>query len=271
MLLFGLALTLLFSAVSIFVFRTPHLGTSEPAPLTRFFLVALRLAIGWHFFVEGMDKLNAPAWSSEPYLREATGPLAPRFRDLAGDRLLDKLTVGENGAFPEELAVEWQATFDAYKQFYEWTPEQTQQAEVVFDQAKANTKTWLTSGEKVVQKISEYPPPLMVSMTVPERLKVVQALEAQVHEIEEVLLPRYGTDAFAKLKTAKANLAKWRGELKADLDKQTVEFKQALRDKVLVPIAVAASSGIPAPQEQSQRSSQGSASVSADNLSPGAA
>ena len=56
-------------------------------------LVLLRLAIGWHFFIEGMDKLHTPTWTSAGYLREATGPLAPRFRALAGDTLVQILAV----------------------------------------------------------------------------------------------------------------------------------------------------------------------------------
>src|SRR5438067_1796018 len=63
--------------------------------LTRVFLVLLRLAIGWHFFFEGIEKIrsvdsvgptttNRP-WSSQPYLRESTGPLAPYFHGIAGD------------------------------------------------------------------------------------------------------------------------------------------------------------------------------------------
>ena len=62
--------------------------------LTRVFLVLLRLAIGWHFFFEGIEKIrsvqlgptttNRP-WSSQPYLRESTGPFAQYFRNIAGD------------------------------------------------------------------------------------------------------------------------------------------------------------------------------------------
>src|SRR2546423_15245979 len=51
---------------------------------TRFFLVLLRLSIGWHFLVEGIDKGKNPRWTSEAYLRESIGPLAPEFRALAG-------------------------------------------------------------------------------------------------------------------------------------------------------------------------------------------
>jgi uncharacterized membrane protein YphA (DoxX/SURF4 family) len=59
-----------------------------------FFLILLRLAIGWHFYVEGAKKVkslqdeksltNTP-FSSAEYLRGSTGPLADLFRKQAGD------------------------------------------------------------------------------------------------------------------------------------------------------------------------------------------
>src|SRR5438105_13773954 len=120
MLLAGLTLTLILATISIFLARpstaSGPLAASGPHSLTRFFLVALRLSIGWHFFVEGMDKLHSTSWSSEAYLREATGPLGPEFRELAGDRLIDKLTLGST--FPAELEAEWRAYLEAVTRFY---------------------------------------------------------------------------------------------------------------------------------------------------------
>src|ERR1700681_2464686 len=84
---------------------------------TRIGLIVLRVVIGWHFLFEGVEKLQSTwdnqgpllfptaegfvlqrvfgeskelsdskaAWSSEGYLREAQGPLAPWFRRQAGD------------------------------------------------------------------------------------------------------------------------------------------------------------------------------------------
>ena len=61
--------------------------------LTRVFLVLLRLAIGWHFLFEGLEKINSVnlgptesnrPWTSKPYLRESTGPLADFFRRCPG-------------------------------------------------------------------------------------------------------------------------------------------------------------------------------------------
>jgi uncharacterized membrane protein YphA (DoxX/SURF4 family) len=59
-----------------------------------FFLLALRLAIGWQFLFEGLHKIHShyvgttetnKPFSSEPYFKEAPGPLAPYMRAMNGD------------------------------------------------------------------------------------------------------------------------------------------------------------------------------------------
>jgi uncharacterized membrane protein YphA (DoxX/SURF4 family) len=54
------------------------------------FLVLLRIAIGWHFLYEGLEKLESrqkggKSFSAEPYLRASTGPLGSYFRGLVPD------------------------------------------------------------------------------------------------------------------------------------------------------------------------------------------
>lgn len=48
-------------------------------------LVLLRLAIGWHFFKEGVSHYTDPAWSSEGFLRQAKGPLADAYQSMLPD------------------------------------------------------------------------------------------------------------------------------------------------------------------------------------------
>jgi hypothetical protein len=43
-------------------------------------MLALRCAIGWHFFSEGLAHKNDPKWSSEGFLRAAKGPLAGMYK-----------------------------------------------------------------------------------------------------------------------------------------------------------------------------------------------
>jgi uncharacterized membrane protein YphA (DoxX/SURF4 family) len=57
----------------------------------------LRIAIGWHFFYEGLAKLLHPGWTSAGYLKSSTGPLGTLFQWLASDNVrvayIDQLNV----------------------------------------------------------------------------------------------------------------------------------------------------------------------------------
>ena len=48
-------------------------------------LVALRFAIGWHFFYEGMSKAANAYWTSAGYLDQSQGFLSEWFVDMASN------------------------------------------------------------------------------------------------------------------------------------------------------------------------------------------
>jgi uncharacterized membrane protein YphA (DoxX/SURF4 family) len=48
-------------------------------------LVALRIGIGWHFYMEGVSKVTKGGFSSAGFLKAAEGPLAPKFQELLWD------------------------------------------------------------------------------------------------------------------------------------------------------------------------------------------
>lgn len=50
-----------------------------------FFLVALRIAIGWHFLYEGLVKVFSPSWTSSGYLMDSKGFLSPVYRAIAAN------------------------------------------------------------------------------------------------------------------------------------------------------------------------------------------
>ncbi|MEI8210581.1 MAG: hypothetical protein WCI02_00390 [Planctomycetota bacterium] len=50
-----------------------------------FFLVLLRMAIGWHFFQEGATKVREGKFSSTPFLAAAKGPFAKQFHSMIPD------------------------------------------------------------------------------------------------------------------------------------------------------------------------------------------
>ncbi len=67
---------------------------NRPDALTawqQFVLVLFRFSIGWHVFYQGLGKLQAAHWSSESYLRTATGPLGWVFQWMAGQTAWLKL------------------------------------------------------------------------------------------------------------------------------------------------------------------------------------
>jgi uncharacterized membrane protein YphA (DoxX/SURF4 family) len=221
--------------------------------LTCVFLVLLRLSIGWHFFFEGWEKIQSPSWSSEAYLRESQGPLAPQFRDLAGDRVLEQLTLqalpdGANAEttppssrFPPALAREWDAYLNRFKRHYELdtkpaTPDQPGQLEKTYQQAKDTTATWLANGKVTVVVESPLAPTARaeVEQTIPERLAAYRARLAEVRRLEEQERRDFGGQVNTDIAAAKAEANKIRGELAAGLRRQTESMKDALKS-VLTP------------------------------------
>lgn len=238
--------------------RSETIGIRVRAP-GKFFLVLLRIAIGWHFLVEGLDKYFAPAWTSEPYLREATGPLAPKFREMAGDKVLDEATLGEGKTFPPALSEEWQAYLDAFAKHYQLTDAQQKETQRIFDQSKAETLTWMLKPQSVV-KPSPVEPKITEELDIPKRAEQYRELRAKADE-EEAELPRRYREAkeFAEEKArgqamtkgekqaaekkwkeavwkkwldAKTDANKARGDLKKEIDLQTKAFKDALKAKL---------------------------------------
>jgi uncharacterized membrane protein YphA (DoxX/SURF4 family) len=68
--------------------------------------VALRLAVGWHFFREGADKITGGDFTSASFMESSKGPFAPAFRAMIWD--------GDGLARLDE-----KATLDAWNQYRE--------------------------------------------------------------------------------------------------------------------------------------------------------
>jgi uncharacterized membrane protein YphA (DoxX/SURF4 family) len=215
--------------------------------LTRVFLVVLRLVIGWHFLFEGVEKFRTDSWSSEAYLREASGPLAPEFHWLAGDPLVDRLTplpapAGQDPArvppherFPAALDRDWQTYFDAFVKHYQLDDRQRDLAAAKLAQRKDQTATWILNGPKNVIKPSPYGPPVVVEKETPERLREYEEKVRQAREYEANELPRsthtlFAGEMNATLRTLKGEANRMRADLRADLAEQTKQMKDALRE-----------------------------------------
>jgi uncharacterized membrane protein YphA (DoxX/SURF4 family) len=117
-----------------------------PGFLGAFFLVLLRIAIGWHFLTEGLDKVESTRHGKEPfsaeiYLRNSSGPLAPYFRGMLSDAnglaLLD----------PTRLKSGWSDTALRIEKHYGFTEDQKTKARTLLDESFAWADVWFNNYE----------------------------------------------------------------------------------------------------------------------------
>src|ERR1700722_12285225 len=104
-------------------------------------LVVLRLTIGWHFFSEGSKHLAEPHWSSEGFLRQAKGPLAPYYQSMlprayfglaaalhSGRQTADEVSA-ELDRWRAEVEAAWKSQVDAFGRHYKLDAEQKAEVE----------------------------------------------------------------------------------------------------------------------------------------------
>ena len=106
----------------------------------------LRIAIGWHFLYEGLEKIESThkggkPFTAEPYLRNATGPFAPYFRNLVPDvNSLDKLD-------PDRLKAAWAADVERLAAHYRFDKDQRDKAAAQLQQADDFAAIWFSDKE----------------------------------------------------------------------------------------------------------------------------
>ena len=224
--------------------------------LSRFFLILLRIAIGWHFLFEGIDKVESMRrgvtetsrpFSSAAYLNESSGPLSPYIKEQVGDpdkKAIDYLTPlstvsdskptqpGKQYLSPS-LVKEWDDYFQRYCDYYGISKVEGQmhKAQEEYEKAKDKAGLWLVKGGKDVEKEfskAAYKAPMSTHDRVEEFKKKLD----HIHELQDREIPLFNKDVEkARLQAAKAEASQMRNELLAEL-KQPMD--EALRD-VLTP------------------------------------
>ena len=136
--------------------------------LTAFFLILLRLAIGWHFAAEGYKKLEghwrgptetvlgvSKPFTSAGYFREGTGPLAKIIRQQVGDpdeEALQMLTPAPaespnappHTRTPPLLHQEWGEFVKRFGDHYGLNDEQRNKADEALTKTEDAAVDWLT-------------------------------------------------------------------------------------------------------------------------------
>jgi len=123
-------------------------------------LVILRVTIGWHFLYEGVWKIvNADQFSAAGFLGAAKGPAAPLFHwmvtDIDGRERL-ALTPGfdeEGNPFvtSEPYRNAWARLKDRVIDEYKLGPEQTAEAEKVFERYAESLRWYLTNNREEIE------------------------------------------------------------------------------------------------------------------------
>ncbi len=219
--------------------------------LTAFFLLLLRLAIGWHFAAEGFKKLDgywhwsgvtvvgkSKPFTSAGYFREGTGPLARYIRKETGDpddealalltaKPADSSNAPPHMRTPPLLAQEWGDYVRRFGDHFGFNDEQREKAKEALRRVEDAAVHWLTSNE-VTQKN-------LMAQTQEGRLPVPARLEQYKQKLEEWLEPKHshlvsiGSDAEStRLHNIKAEVVRLRVGLLNDLDEFTQELRKEL-------------------------------------------
>lgn len=210
---------------------------------TRFFLVLLRLAIGWHLFIEGATKLetwsvgptltNKP-FSSRGYLQQSQGPLGPLFRKMAGDPDTTLLTLLDTSQqpLPPALKNQWQDYVNRYADHYQLTQEQRQKADALLQQHLQSLETWFKAGNKEVTRDYSFAtttPTISNASRISSYRNKHQELRGYIDQWN-VLFSKDVTKS--RVSALRSEVTKLRTELQHDLDELQKKLGQEL-DKLL--------------------------------------
>lgn len=127
------------------------------------FLILLRLAIGWQFFIEGTEKVKkeytgetgtSKPFTSAGYFREAQGPIADQMREWIGDddqRLLQLIRLKPadqvdkvHERIPPALEKEWDHYFNEFVSHFQLDDAVRALAQTRLDQAKGDVVDWMS-------------------------------------------------------------------------------------------------------------------------------
>jgi uncharacterized membrane protein YphA (DoxX/SURF4 family) len=122
-----------------------------------FFLLALRLAIGWHFLFEGLHKIHSHSvgptetsrpFSSEPYFKVAPGPLGPYMRKQFGD---PEAEIATKVKAPKEITPAAFNKLSAEEQAAECPPKVAEKLDPLEEKAQAAVDAMKAEGAKELE------------------------------------------------------------------------------------------------------------------------
>jgi uncharacterized membrane protein YphA (DoxX/SURF4 family) len=208
--------------------------------LACFFLVVLRLVIGWHFAVEGVHKLrthqigktstNTP-WSSEPFFREGYGPAADWYRQMLG--ISDEATLSRlrerDGDMPVVVRREWLPYLATFTSHYTLSADQTAAIQAAFEPHQASMTAWLNGQAPSTVSKSVAWGTADVPQTLSERLADYESKKREIRETQQSEQTAFNKDVDrTRLRALKVESARMLNDIVAEVDRRTAEMKAAV-------------------------------------------
>jgi uncharacterized membrane protein YphA (DoxX/SURF4 family) len=205
-----------------------------------FFLVSLRLVIGWHFLVEGYHKIhsheigktsrNVP-WTGAGFFKEGHGPAAPIARavlELDDAAQLNRLTV-RDGAWSPGQAAEWDTFLERFVGHFGLSPDQKATAAAVVERHKKEALEWLAGNTPTTVAKDFAWGKVDLQLTVPARIAEARQKLKQVEETYDKLLPAFNRDVEkARLRSLKADASKAVADLVSEYESRLDAMKNEL-------------------------------------------
>jgi len=110
-------------------------------------LVLLRLTVGWHFYMEGLEKYQASNWSAASFFSSAKGPFAVHYREMVWD------ADGSLRLDQEKTMIAWARFRDEIAKHYGFDEQQIRQAQANYAKAVDQYK-WVLSEN--AEELEEY-------------------------------------------------------------------------------------------------------------------
>ncbi len=211
---------------------------------TRLFLVLLRLAIGWLFLFEGIEKVHSiqtgPTASREPftaagYLAQSSGPLSPLFQWQIGGNAdanaIERLTVLPDGSVSSALRKDWEEYVQRFADHYGLDQDQREEAKKKVEPALAQAAAWITDNThpKALDPDTTFPAATFTPKKTPvQRIAEYRAKVEEYRRAQDEVNVAFANDVYgAKLRALKADAAKMREGLLTDLNGP---FRKSLND-----------------------------------------
>jgi uncharacterized membrane protein YphA (DoxX/SURF4 family) len=204
-----------------------------------FFLVTLRLVIGWHFFIEGWHKVqthwmgktatNVP-WTGEGFFREGYGPLAEWARKTLKIDVADQLSRFQGGQDAAKSAsAHVEKHFADFAQHFQLTKDQVAKANEKYLPLFDEMKDWLANRKPTIVKSNVSWGVVERPMTVADRLANIRAALNEIDEIQNSMRPALGSEVEkARLRSLKVETARQIAELNAEYDDRLAALNKAL-------------------------------------------